>query len=102
MFYMSKDQAVERLSSRNTFEILYSDTGVLVEIYKPHKTDYQSPHRQPELYFVCSGSGKFECEGEVQNVAVGDVLQVPARADHRFTNFTDDFATWVVFYDVDR
>ena len=27
-----------------------------------------------------------------------DVLFVPAGIEHRFENFTDDFATWVIFY----
>ncbi len=28
----------------------------------------------------------------------GDILHVPAGVEHRFEEFTDDFATWVVFY----
>ena len=28
----------------------------------------------------------------------GDFLFVPARAEHRFLDFTDDFTTWVLFY----
>jgi mannose-6-phosphate isomerase-like protein (cupin superfamily) len=28
----------------------------------------------------------------------GDVLFVPAGVEHHFENFTDDLATWVIFY----
>ena len=28
----------------------------------------------------------------------GDVLFVGAKVEHRFEDFSDDFATWVVFY----
>jgi hypothetical protein len=28
----------------------------------------------------------------------GDMLFVPARMEHRFEDFSDDFATWVMFY----
>jgi mannose-6-phosphate isomerase-like protein (cupin superfamily) len=28
----------------------------------------------------------------------GDALFVPAGMKHRFENFSDDFATWIMFY----
>lgn len=31
-------------------------------------------------------------------VKPGDLLFVPAGVEHRFGPFTDDFATWVLFY----
>ena len=33
--------------------------------------------------------------------APGSLLFVPALRPHRFTQFTDDFSTWVVFYGPD-
>lgn len=33
--------------------------------------------------------------------APGSLLFVPALRPHRFTPFTDDFSTWVVFYGPD-
>ena len=69
-----------------------------VEIYKPRETDKQTPHLQDELYVVISGSGVF-LNGEVRSpFQAGDILFAPAGAEHRFENFTDDFATWVIFY----
>jgi mannose-6-phosphate isomerase-like protein (cupin superfamily) len=69
-----------------------------VEIYRPHQTDNQTPHQQDELYVVVSGHGEFLNGSDRMSFAPGDVLFVPAGVDHRFLNFTDDFATWVIFY----
>ncbi|SRR5260221_10107077 len=69
-----------------------------VEIYRPIKTDLQMPHIQDELYVIISGNGEFLNNGERVPFKQGDVLFVPARVDHRFENFSDDFATWVIFY----
>jgi len=72
-----------------------------VEIYQPHKTDPQTPHRQDELYVVISGSGEFLNDGKRSKFGPGDVLFVHAGIEHRFENFTDDFVTWVIFYGPD-
>jgi mannose-6-phosphate isomerase-like protein (cupin superfamily) len=69
-----------------------------VEIYRPVKTDPQTPHLQDELYVIISGSGEFLNNGERTFFEPGDVIFVPAGIEHRFENFTDDFATWVIFY----
>jgi len=69
-----------------------------VEIYRPVITDKQTPHTQDELYVIISGSGDFFNAGDRYAFQPGDVLFVPAGAEHRFENFTDDFATWVIFY----
>jgi mannose-6-phosphate isomerase-like protein (cupin superfamily) len=69
-----------------------------VEIYRPVKTDLQTPHVQDELYIVITGSGDFLNNGKRVSFQRGDVLFAPAGADHRFEKFTDDFATWVIFY----
>lgn len=72
-----------------------------VEYYAPEKVDQQTPHKQDELYVVASGSGTFFRDGERVSIAKGDVLFVPAGMEHRFENFTHDFATWVIFYGPD-
>jgi len=69
-----------------------------VEIYRPIHTDNQTPHLQDELYVIISGSGNFFNNGETMAFQPGDVLFVQANIEHRFLNFTDDFATWVIFY----
>ena len=35
---------------------------------------------------------------ERHGFAPGDMLFVPAGTVHRFEDFSDDFATWVIFY----
>lgn len=69
-----------------------------VEIYAPQGTDPQTPHSRDELYFVVSGSGEFVNGPDRHSFGPGDALFVPAGVEHRFENFTQDFATWVVFY----
>src|SRR5579872_2704188 len=69
-----------------------------VEIYRPVKTDLQTPHTQDELYVVISGSGEFLNNGIRTPFQPGDVLFAPAGVAHRFENFTEGFATWVIFY----
>lgn len=71
---------------------------MIVEIFAPKETDYQTPHEQDELYIIISGSGEFVNDGVTYTFAPGDVLFVPAGVEHRFTRFTPDFATWVVFW----
>jgi mannose-6-phosphate isomerase-like protein (cupin superfamily) len=67
-------------------------------VYAPRGTDPQTPHQQDEVYIVVQGKGTF-FDGK-QRVSFGpnDVLFVPAGAEHRFENFSDDFVAWVVFY----
>lgn len=72
-----------------------------IEICKPHKVDLQQPHDKDEVYFVASGTGQFEHNGEREPFKPGDVFFVPAGDSHRFVDFSDDFATWVVFYGPD-
>lgn len=69
-----------------------------VGLYAPRSIDPQSPHQQDELYIVISGAGDFLKSGERIPFKAGDVLFVGAGAEHRFENFSADFATWVVFW----
>ena len=69
-----------------------------VEIYAPRGTDPQTPHTRDELYVVVGGRGEFVNGTERHPFGPGDVLFVPAGEVHRFEDFTDDLAVWVVFY----
>jgi mannose-6-phosphate isomerase-like protein (cupin superfamily) len=69
-----------------------------VEYYAPKDKDKQSPHLQDELYLVAAGSGTFYNNGTRHPFQAGDVLFVAAGHEHRFEDFTPDFATWVIFY----
>jgi mannose-6-phosphate isomerase-like protein (cupin superfamily) len=69
-----------------------------VEFYAPLGRDNQTPHTRDELYFIAQGRGEFMHRGERAPFAPGDAFFVPAGDEHRFENFSDDFATWVVFW----
>ncbi len=92
--------ALTKLGDQPFVELLKEGT-MLVEYYAPHQVDLQQPHRQDELYVIQSGSGVFYNNGNRSPFVAGDVLFVPAGIEHRFEDFTDDFATWVIFYGPD-
>jgi mannose-6-phosphate isomerase-like protein (cupin superfamily) len=80
------------------FTTVFQHGTLLVEIYAPRGVDPQQPHTRDELYVVISGSGTFINGSTRTQFGPGDVLFVPAGIEHRFVDFTDDFATWVMFY----
>jgi len=72
--------------------------SMTVELYAPVGHDPQTAHEQDELYFIHAGQGEIAIGGERHAFAPGDAFFVPAGVDHRFENFSGDFATWVVFW----
>jgi mannose-6-phosphate isomerase-like protein (cupin superfamily) len=80
------------------FAHVFAHGSLSVEIYRPHDRDLQTPHTRDEVYVVISGSGEFVNNGQRQTFVPGEMLFVPAGVEHRFENFSDDFATWVLFY----
>jgi len=93
-------KALQNLSDKadETFVKVLSHGSMSVELYRPVNIDPQTPHLQDEIYVVISGSGNFYMSGEVNPFQQGDIIFVPAGTEHRFVNFTADFATWVIFY----
>jgi mannose-6-phosphate isomerase-like protein (cupin superfamily) len=59
--------------------------------------DGQSPHDEDEVYVVTRGTGALEIEGSATPVGPGSVAYVPARAQHRFVDISDDLELVVVF-----
>ena len=92
--------AIEKLKqeSGKTFTVLMKHGTMSVEYFSPPKIDTQSAHEQDELYVIARGHGKLNRNFEIIECKAGDVLFVPAGMEHRFENFSDDFATWVIFY----
>ena len=70
-------------------------------LYAPRDRDLQGPHPQDELYVIVSGSGSFVKAGERRSFEPNDVIFVEAGAEHRFVDFTPDFAAWVIFWGAD-
>jgi mannose-6-phosphate isomerase-like protein (cupin superfamily) len=77
---------------------LFRHGTLSVELYAPRGHDPQTPHTRDEVYVVVAGHGEFVNDGARQRFGPGDLLFVPAQVEHRFENFTDDLAVWVVFY----
>ena len=78
--------------------LLMEHGSMKLRYYAPPGTDAQTPHDQDELYGIASGRGTFFVGGQRVPFGPGDVLFVAAQVEHRFESFSDDFATWVVFY----
>jgi mannose-6-phosphate isomerase-like protein (cupin superfamily) len=99
-YHLTTRQAVECLQaagSEQSAELL--ELGSLtVRFYAPRTADRQQPHTRDEVYVVTGGSATFRCCERDIVVAQGDVLTVPAGQEHRFVEFTTDFATWIFFY----
>jgi mannose-6-phosphate isomerase-like protein (cupin superfamily) len=99
MIRFTTTNAAEALSKiPDAFIKLFEHGTLKIEWCKPEQVDKQMPHLQDEVYVISSGSGTFYNDGERTPVQTGDLLFVPAGKEHRFENFTPDFATWVLFY----
>jgi len=99
MLKFTTSEALQRLAETKTdFARLIEKNSFDVSLYKPDKTDMQTPHKRDELYVIASGSGQFLCSGEREAFGMGDVFFVAAGVDHRFENFTADFSAWVIFF----
>jgi mannose-6-phosphate isomerase-like protein (cupin superfamily) len=77
---------------------VFEHGSLVVKLYTPHRDDPQTPHSRDEVYVVASGSGEFVCGGGRQALSSHDVLFAAAGVEHRFENFSEDFAVWVFFY----
>ena len=101
LIYMqiSLQDALDKLiKSSKEFLPLFNHGSLTIEIYKPKVEDHQDPHEKDEVYIIISGTGEF-INGETSTTfKPGDFLFVPAGVNHQFKNFTEDFATWVIFY----
>lgn len=96
---VSVDQANRLLDeNKSLFTEIFRHGTLVVEFYKPEKIDLQKPHDRDEVYVIATGIGVFDLNGKKWNFKPGDFLFVPAGAEHRFEEFSDDFATWVFFY----
>lgn len=85
-------------SERRIYGVLLRHGTLELGFYKPAGTDPQQPHVQDEIYIIQSGTGYFVHGDAREPFEPGEVLFVPAGVAHRFEDFSDDFAAWVVFY----
>lgn len=59
--------------------------------------DLQRPHGEDELYLVLRGRATIQVAEEERPVAPGDLIYVPARAEHRFFAIQEELALLVFF-----
>ena len=71
---------------------------VSLVFFAPRGTDYQTFHDEDEFYFIARGNGELLVENERFTCEAGDAFFVPAKAEHYFEKFTEDFATWAIFF----
>ena len=64
---------------------------------KAGETDPQSPHTEDEIYYIVSGAGTIEIDGEHREVSAGSVIYVEEHVTHRFHTITEDLSIIVVF-----
>ncbi|HEX6550875.1 MAG TPA: cupin domain-containing protein [Gammaproteobacteria bacterium] len=97
---LTPENALQKLAAieGREFMELFRHGSLAIEIYKPDRVDRQRPHSRDELYVIISGSGQFRSGTARYPFQPGEVLFVPAGVEHRFEEFTEDFATWVFFY----
>ena len=72
--------------------------NVTLVFFAPQGKDYQTVHDEDEFYFIARGSGELIIENEFFKCETGDTFFVPAKKEHHFENFTEDFATWAIFF----
>ncbi len=94
------EKAVDKIGDQDAprFHELFNSQDVSIEIYAPRDRDRQEPHDRDELYFVGQGTAWFWDGKHRAPCAPGTAIFVPAGQPHRFEEFSDDFATWVVFF----
>ncbi len=59
--------------------------------------DPQSPHDRDEVYYVIEGRATLAMTNEELAASPGATLFVPAGAEHRFVNITEDLLLLVMF-----
>ena len=79
-------------------QALFEHGSLLVKVYAPQGRDPQTPHTRDEAYVVIRGHGVYVSDAGRQPFGPGDFLFAPAGVEHRFEEFSDDFAVWVLFY----
>jgi len=90
-------EAVRR-SDDGVYGVLLEHGTLQIGYYRPIEVDPQQPHDRDEVYVVQSGTGYFVLGSQRRPFNAGEALFVPAGVIHRFEDFSDDFAAWVIFY----
>lgn len=82
---------------RRSAEVLV-DGDLEIRFYAPKGHDPQPSHNRDEIYIVAAGRGKVRVGDRIDPIEPGALIFVAAHEIHRFEDFSEDFAVWVVFY----
>jgi len=81
-----------------SFIVAFEQGTLSIELFAPRGVDNQKPHSRDEIYVVVQGRGFFVNGPDRHRFRAGDILFVRAGVEHRFEEFSEDLAVWVVFY----
>ena len=93
------EPAKKRLAAADGgYEIVHESPGLEIGVYVlvAPEPDRQQPHADDEVYFVLEGTGVLDIEGTPIDLREGQVVFVPAGADHRFSAY-EHLAVLVIF-----
>lgn len=97
-FTVEKALRLAAESEEGRYGVLLQHGTLELGFYKPEGSNPQQPHDQDEVYIVQSGNGYLVHGDDRRPFEAGEALFVPAGEVHRFDDFSDDFAAWVIFY----
>jgi mannose-6-phosphate isomerase-like protein (cupin superfamily) len=63
----------------------------------PDESDRQQPHTEDEVYYVLSGEGSIDIDGEQTRVRPGSVVFVAKHVPHHFHDYDEGLTLLVVF-----
>ena len=99
--HLDAQEAIASLPERaaaQRFREVFRHGTLQVEIYAPRGRDEQTPHTRDEVYVVIRGRGMYTSDAGRTPFGPGDFLFAPAGVEHRFEDFSNDLAVWVLFY----
>ena len=76
----------------------FEKSNVKLVFFAPRGIDHQTFRDEDEFYFIVRGMGELIIDRERFSFESGDVIFVPAKVPHRFENFSEEFATWAIFF----
>ena len=93
------DLLEKRSASKETWlEFLrVPDLSMGLYVLAAGERDEQEPHSEDEVYYVLSGEGMLQVDGEDRSIKAGSILFVAKNADHRFHSITSDLSLLVFF-----
>ena len=99
-YKVTAEDALKQLlqQSEFPFTVMMKHETMTIEYFAPQEVDTQTPHKQDEIYVIIKGHATFYRDGKRTSCKKNDILFVPAGMEHYFEKFSDDFATWVIFY----